>query len=170
MRGRARAFGRVTWAAAVALFVALCVAAGCSKPAVTTSTETGASAPKVSWPADAPSPDAPCATHDDCWVFMWDAPERPDPCCDARVGFWPTTRAYAQFMRRFQDARCKGVRCESLPAPGAEPLCCAAIPRCVDKRCVGGCSDPTLVAPRVVWHSPDCRATQLQPFEPDAER
>lgn len=155
MRTRASKLGRAAWGA----ILVVVVAAGCSKRAVTSATETGSGAAKVPWPADAPSPDAACASHDDCWVFMWDAPQPPDPCCDARVGFLPATRAYAEWSRRFQAERCKGVRCESLPAPGAEPVCCVSIPRCVNERCVRGCDDPTLVAPRVVWHSPECRGT-----------
>ena len=43
------------------------------------------------WPADAPSPGAPCNTHDDCAVIHWDGPWPPDPCCDARLGFTPVS-------------------------------------------------------------------------------
>lgn len=114
------------------------------------------------WPADAPKPDAACNEHSDCWIMMWDAPMPPDPCCDQRVGFMPTTRAYAVWMSQYQKQSCTGVRCPPLPMPGAEPSCCVSIGRCVGHKCVSGCDDPTLDAPKVVWHDAACQSVRMR--------
>jgi hypothetical protein len=124
------------------------------------SPEKADAAPARTWPPDAPASNGGCRSHDECVVFMWDAPSPPDPCCDQRVGFMPATRAYVEWMGSYRKRHCAGVRCEPLPFPGAEPACCASIGRCVDHRCVQGCDDPSLQAPKTSWLDPACRAPQ----------
>lgn len=116
-----------------------------------------ASAVPRTWPRDAPDPNAACSAHEECTVIMWDAFVPPDPCCEQRVGFMATTKAYAAWTRRYHDERCRGVSCKPLPAPGAEPACCASIGRCVNRKCIGGCEDPSLQVPRVSWLDPACQ-------------
>jgi hypothetical protein len=122
-----------------------------------------ASVPPPAWPADAPRPNAACKTHEDCVVLMWDAIVEPDPCCPRRVGFMPATRVYAEWASQYREQHCAGVACGSLPRPGAEPSCCASLGRCVKKKCVMGCEDPTLNAPKVVWHSAQCTMPRPSP-------
>jgi hypothetical protein len=88
---------------------------------------------------------------------MHDAILPPDPCCPQRVGFLPVSREYAAFTSKLR-ARCAGVICPPSPMPGAEPSCCASIGRCVKAKCIVGCDDPTLDAPKVVWHDAPCSA------------
>ena len=113
--------------------------------------------PKPPWPSDAPDRSAACSSHEDCAVLMHDAILPPDPCCTQRGGFLPVSSKYAEWTSTYREAHCKGVACPSSPLPGAEPSCCASIGRCVKKKCIGGCEDPTLDAPKVVWHEAACR-------------
>jgi hypothetical protein len=111
----------------------------------------------VPWPASAPAIDK-CTTHEDCVVITWDAPWPPDPCCDARLGYAPMSRAYVEFMATFRTANCTGVKCPTPPLPGAEPACCASIGRCVKGTCTSACDDPTATGiPDVSVIDPNCR-------------
>jgi len=128
--------------------LALLIACGKEKAPETTDASASATAttpakPKPPWPADAPDRNAACTKHEDCTVLVVDGILPPDPCCDQRVGFLPVTRKYAEFTAGLH-AQCAGVKCEPLPLPGPEPACCASIGRCVNKRCIVGCDDPTM--------------------------
>lgn len=145
-----------------AMALVLLIACGKDKAVATTDASTWASTaaiasgkPKPPWPADAPDPNAACTKHEDCTVLMHDAILPPDPCCEQRVGFLPVTRKYAEFTSNMR-AQCAGVKCPTSPLPGPEPSCCASIGRCVNKKCILGCDDPTLDAPKVVWHDAPC--------------
>lgn len=106
------------------------------------------------WPSGVPSAHASCKTHNECAVLM-DAPQT-DPCCTHRV-FQPVSRAYADWVAGFNAEHCGGVICPSQPLPGPEPSCCVSIGRCVHHKCVLGCDDPTLDAPKVNWLDSACR-------------
>ena len=110
--------------------------------------------PPPPWPSGVPSAHAPCKTHSECAVLM-DAPQT-DPCCKHRV-FQPVSRAYADWVATFHAAHCGGVVCPTQPLPGPEPSCCVSIGRCVKAKCVLGCDDPTLDAPKVNWLDSACR-------------
>lgn len=122
------------------------------------------------YPSSAPPVDA-CRTHTDCEIVVWDGPSPPNPCCDARVGYRAMSRAYLEFMAAFRKERCAGVKCPTPPLPGAEPGCCAKIPRCVAKRCVTACEDPTAHVPQVSVLSPECHEgppSREEPCDADA--
>jgi hypothetical protein len=110
--------------------------------------------PRPKWPADVPNAYASCNAHSECAILV-EAPQT-DPCCTHRL-FLPVTRAYADWTARFQDENCKGVSCPSQPLPGPEPACCASIGRCINHKCLSGCDDPTLNAPKVTWLESECR-------------
>ena len=89
---------------------------------------------------------------------MHDGIVAPDPCCTQRIGFVAVTRKYAEWTSAYRTEHCKGVVCPSSPLPGAEPTCCVSVGRCVKNKCVLGCDDPTLDAPKTVWHDSQCGA------------
>jgi len=129
----------------------------------TPSSSTSKGAAPVPFPSDAPPRDA-CRTHDDCTVMVWDGPQPPDPCCDARVGYLPVSRGYLEFMAAYRKEHCALVSCPPSPLPGAEPNCCAGHARCVDNHCVSACDDPRAQLPAVSVLDPACR----DPLPPSA--
>lgn len=132
--------------------------------AVPASASAVASVAHPPWPPDAPASHA-CRTHADCTVVSWDAPLPPDPCCDVRVGYYALSRSYLTFMTDFRKKSCGGIRCPPAPLPGAEPACCASVGRCVAKRCVTACEDPTARVPAVRVIDPACHSFRLTPHE-----
>jgi hypothetical protein len=76
-------------------------------------------------------------------MIVWDGPQPPDPCCDARVGYLPVSRKYLEFFDAYRAQHCKGVSCPEAPFPGAEPSRCAREARCVNGKCVRACDDPS---------------------------
>jgi hypothetical protein len=113
-------------------------------------------APTREWPKDAPSPTQACKAHDDCAITTWDGPCPPDPCCDCRLGFTPVNRKYLTWMHEYRKQHCQGAVCRGAPLPGAEPGCCAVIPRCVAGNCRSACEDPSIVVPKVSHLDPEC--------------
>lgn len=103
-----------------------------------------AAPPKPPWPTEAPNPNAACKKHEECAVTNEDAILPSDPCCYQRAGAMPVTRAYLEFTTRYRTQHCQGVKCEPLPFPGAQTAACAKIGRCVNRKCILGCDDPTL--------------------------
>jgi len=134
--------------------------------------EAGRDAGERPWPSDAPPSDA-CEIHEDCSVVVWDGPQPPDPCCDQRVGYQAMSRAFLAFMADYRKRSCAGATCPPAPLPGAEPACCASIGRCVARRCVTACNDPSAETPKVSVLDGQCRAfrsrpVQTEPCERDA--
>lgn len=141
--------------------VAFSMFGGCEKPRpeeITTAPEkpkiVDAKPPASLWPTDVPPSTARCEKHEDCAVLV-DAPGA-NPCCNHR-SLRPVSRAYFDWVRRYQQEKCVGVVCPTEPLPGPEPSCCESIGRCVNHACVIGCSDPTLDAPKVDWLDAMCR-------------
>lgn len=113
--------------------------------------------PTREWPKDAPSPTEACKAHGECAIITWDGPWPPDPCCDRRLGFTPVSRKYLVWMHEYRKKHCQGVVCPGAPLPGAEPGCCAVIPRCVAGTCKSACEDPSIVVPKGSHLDPKCR-------------
>jgi hypothetical protein len=128
------------------------------------SPEAGRGAGVRPWPSGAPPSDA-CQTHEDCSVVVWDGPQPPDPCCDQRVGYMAMSRAFLTFMADFRTRSCGGAVCPPSPLPGAEPACCASIPRCVARKCVTACNDGSSDTPKVSVLDSECRAYRSKPVE-----
>lgn len=104
---------------------------------------TQAAASARSWPTDAPANDGVCTKHDECAMIVWDGPSPPDPCCDARMGYVPARRSYLEWFADYRKQHCSQVTCPGAPLPGAEPVECARIARCVNGKCTRACDDPT---------------------------
>lgn len=124
------------------------------------------SAPKREWPKDAPSPTEVCKAHEDCAIITWDGPWPPDPCCDRRLGFTAVNRKYLTWMYEYRKKHCQGAVCSGASLPGAEPGCCAVIPRCVAGSCKNACEDPSIVVPKVSHLDPKCRRSVLPIEDP----
>lgn len=102
-----------------------------------------AAAPPRSWPKDAPVNDGVCTKHEECAMIVWDGPSPPDPCCDARMGYVPVRRSYLDWFEGYRKQHCAQVACPAAPLPGAEPIECARVARCVRGKCARACDDPT---------------------------
>lgn len=102
-----------------------------------------AAAPPRNWPKDAPVNDGACAKHDDCAMIVWDGPSPPDPCCDARMGYVPVRRSYLDWFDEYRKQHCAKASCPGAPLPGAEPIECARVARCVRGKCARACDDPS---------------------------
>lgn len=122
----------------------------------------GSAGARPAWPADAP-PASACEKDDDCTVVVWDGPQPPDPCCDARVGYLPVARAHLRFIEAYRKTACVGVSCPPSPFPGAEPACCASISRCVDRKCVSACTLAGEPVPKVSVLDPACDSYREAP-------
>lgn len=95
------------------------------------------------WPKDAPARDDSCTQHDECAMIVWDGPSPPDPCCDVRLGYVPVRRSYLDWFDDYRKQHCAGATCPASPLPGAEPIECARVARCVRGKCVRACDDPS---------------------------
>lgn len=95
------------------------------------------------WPKDAPARDDSCTKHDECAMIVWDGPSPPDPCCDVRLGYVPVRRSYLDWFDDYRKQHCAGATCPASPLPGAEPIECARVARCVRGKCVRACDDPS---------------------------
>lgn len=104
--------------------------------------EAGVAVAPRTWPSDAPPSNGGCSKHEECAMIVWDGPSPPDPCCNARIGYLPVRRSYLEWSERYRKAHCAGVSCPRAPYPGAEPIQCARVARCVAGQCVDACKDP----------------------------
>jgi hypothetical protein len=143
----------------LAFFIPMLTLVGCKRGAATDTTldagavgagtvdaravDAGVGVARPKWPSDAPPSNGGCSKHEECAMIVWDGPSPPDPCCDARIGYLPVLSSYLEWNERYRKANCAGVSCPRAPYPGAEPIQCARVARCVGGRCVDGCKDPS---------------------------
>ena len=134
---------RLGLVAGLVLSGALALGACREKPKLDPGATPTSTVPARTWPKDAPVNDATCTKHDECAMIVWDGPSPPDPCCDSRMGYVPVRRSYLDWFTAYRKESCSGVTCPPSPLPGAEPIQCARVSRCVGGKCTRACDDPS---------------------------
>lgn len=59
------------------------------------------------------------------------------------MGYVPVRKDYLGWFDKYRREHCSGVTCPEAPLPGAEPVECMRVARCVKGKCAPACDDPT---------------------------
>jgi hypothetical protein len=92
------------------------------------------------WPSS-----SACEVHEDCVIAM--VAPGPDVCCDITVTAMPIAVANLRASEAYRREHCASASCPPVELPGALPLPCGQVARCIAGACANACDDPTWSPP-----------------------